>query len=441
MGEKPFAMPIKLIATNPANIMLDPSYGGDLYTIERHQKMVFDTEKIYGDRWKNRENRKIDEQVEYLSYWDNEFRCDIIDGQPVLPGKVVEHGYGFNPNTPIESGLGNFDHDAAPEKRYVGINRYARDLYVSESRNYSVADVQLKKDAWRGGYRTGPGAEGIANFKQEYGTYPYVPEGVEFHHWDENDSYNRFAAANDHMARTADLIGAHAAPRSVRGLSETGVRSGADRRLVISEAAAKFQYSKEAFRHGAEQVLIKCARLFKNVVPDDVRLWALPTVGEGFDAVIKKDKMKEPFTCYVEFAPISEDDEYKRQDSLNKLWNGGKGLVTKDWARRQLSSIDPLSMEMEDKKEMLRQLPSYLAILDQAVGMMAQNAFQIAPPVPQEATQSTGSPSGGGQRGLVPPIPQRAGLGSIDNLIANMPKIPTSGVRGTQGRNGGGGNR
>jgi len=212
----------------------------------------------------------------------------------------------------------------------------------------------------------------------------------------------------------------------VRGLSETGVRSGADRRLVISEASAKFQYSKEAFRHGAEQVLIKCARLYKNVVPDNMRLWALPTVGEGFDAVIDKKKMKEPFTCYVEFASISEEDEYRREDSLNKLWNNGNGLVTKQWARRQMSSIDPVAMELEDKKEQMRRMPSYLATLDQAIGMMAR----------QMCIRDRGTPEGS-QRALVPPIPNRPDLGSLDNLIANMPKAPTSGIQG-QGRGGGG---
>ena len=439
MEDKPPSLPIKLIAVNPANIMPDPSYGGRLYVIERHQRLVFDVQKMYPD-WPNSESRKIDENVEYLSYWDSEFRCDLIDGQPVLPGKVVKHGYGFIPYTIIESGLGNHDKDSRPEKRYVGINRYARDLYISESRNYSVTDVQMKKDAWRGGYVQGEGAEQFANVKQEYGTYPYVPEGVVFHHWDENDTYNRFAVASGHLATTAELIGAHAAPRSVRGLSETGVRSGADRRLVISEAAAKFQYSKEAFKHGAEQVLIKCARLYKNVVPENVRLWALPTTGEGFDAVIKKDMMKEPFTCYVEFAPISEEDEYRRQDANNKLWNNGNGYVTKQWVRRQDSRIDPIAMEEEDRMNMIRQLPSYLATLDQAVGMMAQNAFQLPLPLTQEGAQDTGSPPEGGQRPLVPRIPSRAPLGSAENISQNMPQAPVSGIRGSQGQ-GGGGNR
>ena len=436
MEDKPPGLPIIMRAVNPANIMPDPSYGGELYVIERHQTMVFDVQKMY-PRWKNKDGREIKENVEYISYWDNEFRCDLIDGQPVLKGDVVRHNYGFIPYTVIESGLGNLDRRARPEKRYVGINRYARDLYISESRNYSVTDVQMKKDAWRGGYITGPGGEQFANVKQEYGRYEWIPEGVEFHHWDEKDTYSRFDAANIHLALTADLIGAHAAPRSVRGLSETGVRSGADRRLVISEASAKFQYSKEAFRHGAEQVLIKCARLYKNVVPDNMRLWALPTVGEGFDAVIDKKKMKEPFTCYVEFAPISEEDEYRREDSLNKLWNGGNGLVTKNWARRQMSSIDPVAMELEDKKEQMRRMPSYLATLDQAIGMMAQQAFGLQPQQPQETAGDTGSTPEGSERRLVPPIPNRPDLGSLDNLIANMPKAATSGIQG-QGRGGGG---
>ncbi len=432
----PVSLPILIQAINPHNVMLDPAYSGRLYTIEYHQRAVFDMEKMY-PRWKNTKKRSINENVDYISYWDNEFRCDLIDGQAILKGGVVKHNYGFTPYTPIESGLGNLGIDALPEQRYVGINRYAQDLLVSESRNYSVADVILKRDAWRGGYVQGPGADSLTNIKQEYGTYTPVEEGVVFTDWDVSKAPDMVAA---HMIRTADMIAGHAAPRSVSGLSETGVRSGAYRRLVISEAAAKFQYSKEAFRHGAEQVLIKSAKLYKNVVPADARLSALATSGEGFDEVIKRDLMREPFTCYVEFAPISEEDEYRRQDALNKLWNNGNGLVTKQWARRQMSSIDPIAMEEEDRMNMIRQLPSYLATLDQAVGMMAQNAFQLAPPVTQEGTQGTESPPDGSQRSLVPPIPSRAPIGSAENLTQNMPTAPVSGIQGSQGQ-GGGGNR
>ncbi len=435
--DHPPALPILIQAIHPHNILLDPSYGGKLYTIERHERLVLDMEMMY-PHWKNVKKRGLDETVEYISYWTPEFRCDLIDGQPVLKvrGGVAQHNYGFVPHTPIESGLGNLGIDALPEQRYVGINRYAQDLLVSESRNYSVADVILKRDAWRGGYVTGPDAENLTNIKQEYGTYTPVPEGTEFKSWDVSQAPDMVMS---HMLRTADMIAGHAAPRSVRGLSETGVRSGADRRLVISEAAAKFQYSKEAFRHGAEQVLIKSAKLYKNVVPADARLSALSPSGEGFDAIIKRNLMREPFTCYVEFAPISEEDELRRQDALNKLWNNGNGLVTKQWARRQMSSIDPISMEEEDRMNQLRQLPSYLAGLDQAVGTMVQQAFQLPPPITQEAAEGAETPPEGSQRSIIPPIPSRAPIGSLDNLIQNMPTAPVSGIQ-TQGR-GGGGNR
>ncbi|KKL61455.1 hypothetical protein LCGC14_2195140, partial [marine sediment metagenome] len=251
--DHPPSLPILIRAINPANVMPDPSYSGELYVIERHERMVFDMQKMY-PLFKNVKDRGITDTVEYIEYWDNEYRSVLVDDEPVLKGGIVKHKYGFIPYTLIESGLGNLGRDALPEQRYVGINRYAQDLYVSESRNYSVADVILKKDAWRGGRVRGQGAEEYANIKQEYGTYTWVPDDVVFEDWEVSKAPDMIAL---HLARTADLIGAHAAPRSVRGLSETGVRSGADRRLVISEAAAKFQYSKEAFKHGAEKVLIK----------------------------------------------------------------------------------------------------------------------------------------------------------------------------------------
>ena len=105
------------------------------------------------------------------------------------------------------------------------------------------------------------------------------------------------------------------------------------------------------------------------------------------------------------------------------------------------SNPSPVEMDKEDKKEMLRQLPSYLATLDQAVGMMAQAVYQLPQAQPQEGTELAQEAPEGSQRSLVPPIPNRAPIGSLDNLIANMPRAATSPIQGTQGRNGGGGNR
>ena len=98
----------------------------------------------------------------------------------------------------------------------------------------------------------------------KYGRFEKWPEGVKY---EQVRPQVPPQALLDHYRLTADIIASHAAPRSVRGLSEQGVRSGADRRLMIAEAGARYSYSRDAFRYVTARVLINCARLFKNVSP------------------------------------------------------------------------------------------------------------------------------------------------------------------------------
>jgi len=79
-------------------------------------------------------------------------------------------------------------------------------------------------------------------------------------------------------------------------------------------------------------------RVLKNVVPGEFNVWAR-TPSDEFDIEFTKDDIVEPFNCYVEFAPVSEEDEYRRHDDLERLT--AAGIVTRKWSREQMSNVDP----------------------------------------------------------------------------------------------------
>ena len=435
------SLPIIIKAVNPATIYPDPNYGGRLYVFEANRILTYDAKLRYPN-WKNKASVASDEYVDHVRYSDKNYRCEMINNETILKTKVDRHGYGFIPYTLIESGLGNLAKDAAPEKRYVGLLRYMTDLLVSESLNYSMADILMKWETMKGGYITGADAATLPEVKQEYGTYwPMGDKDVTFHDWERQLAPQEAYA---HLALTHDYISIHGTPRSLMGIGETGVRSGADRRLVLAEAGSKFNYSKDSFANGWALVLAKCALLLKNVIPGDINVWARTPTDE-FDVLIKKDMVKEPFSYYVEFAPISEEDEYRRQDALNKMWNGGNGLITKEWARKQMSNINPKDMERQEMKEQIRMLPTYNMIKDQVMAQLFQEALGEAGLIP--LPQGQGGPQGGGGpqgpgRGLVPPVPERAmpgSMGALENQWRSELKSGQAPIQ-TQGR-GGGGNR
>lgn len=441
-------MPIVIKAISPYHIMPDPYTGGDYYVIEWYQRKLYDIKRIW-PRFKDKKGRQPDEMVEVFSFWTDKYRAEVIitsdkgdtlAGEMLLriPGGVVEHKYGFNPYTLIENGLGSRDKDNTPEKRYVGLLRYMFPLLVSESTNYTLNDILMKQETMKGGYVTGADAGTLGEIKQEYGKYwPVGEKDVEFHDW---ASKVPPEASFRQLSTTADYIGGHAAPRSVRGLSETGVRSGADRRQVISEAAAIYQYATPAFQNGWAQILTKCALLVKNVIPGDFEIWT-KTPTDEFDVLIKKNLIKEPFNYFVEFAPINEEDEYRRQDSLNKMWNGGNGITTEQWTWEQMSNVDPARMKRQKEKEKLKNSPAYSQAKDQMLTQLFQQAIQQ---VGQQQNPQIVNPAGvpiQSQRPMVSGIPERAPLGSaqdLDNGLASLRAQNNSGIQGTQGVGGGG---
>ena len=430
------SIPIQISAVNPCCILPDPATGGQLFVIEFHERMRAEADKMW-PHWGNPKERDVTQMVECISYWDDTYRCEIVDGEAVLKteGGVYEHKYGFIPYTLIESGLGNISKDSSADVRYVGIIRYITDLLIGESRLHSLADILFKREVLKGGWLSVPPDVGaIPVFKQAYGEYQPLPAGVEPHDWDVKVPPD---AMNYHLSRTADYIAGHAAPRSVRGLSETGVRAAADRRLVIAEASAKYQYSKDAFRNGTSNVLTKATLLLKNKVPGDVRVWARTPTDE-IDVVIEKDKLHEPFVYFVEFAPVSEEDEYRRHDDLERLITSGIGTIP--WARRQMSNVDADAMELEDLKEKLKQDPSLAQMtINYAAAVLARKLSDTGiPPGPQG--QPMNAPQQGQQQipgRMTTGVPNVAVPGSAEamqnqmaGMRSNTPMFPGQGMGG-----------
>uniref|UniRef100_A0A6M3KGG5 Uncharacterized protein n=1 Tax=viral metagenome TaxID=1070528 RepID=A0A6M3KGG5_9ZZZZ len=428
-------VPIIIQAVNPQNILGDPSYPQRQFVIERHERLCWNIRHRW-QKWSNPSEKSDKEFVTFVSYWDDTYRADFADGEPLLPGGVVKHNYGFLPYVFIDSGLGDQAPDADMSKRYVGMLRYIFDILISESRDYSIADVVLPKISWGGGFLMGENAEAQTEISQEFGKWNKLKPGVTAKSWAEMNQTPP-DMLNMHLARSADYIAAHAAPRAVRGLGESGVRSGADRKLVIAEASARYKYSKDSFKNGTAKVLINCAKLLKNVIPGDVRIWARTPTDE-FDIEVKKDKMKEPFTCYVEFSPISDEDEYRRHDDLERLTNAG--IVTRNWARTQMSNVDPIAMAVDEEKEKLKNSEVLNMLIQQyAAGKMAEAISKRGGAEMVQGGEPAQPPTPQNMRPMVPGIPNIAPLGGAQDLqnqmAQNRSQISPS---PTQGRGGGG---
>lgn len=455
-GEHHDSMPIVVQAIHPSNVMFDPYHEGGTFVFEAREELCLNVKGKFGNSWSNPLNKRVSETVEHVSFWTKKYRCEFYDREPVLKGKVVEHDYGLIPYIEIDTGLGNQSKDNDMKKKYVGVLRYVKGILISESRDFSIGDVILKRTAFPWGYMKGKNAQAVGEIKVEFGQYNAMPDDVEI-----VDVVPKMPpdALLTWLSVAANYLASHAAPPSVRGMGEQGVRSGADRRLLIAQAATRYQYSNQAFKHGVAKVLSNCARIMKNVVPGSMNVWAR-TPNDEFDIEIKPEKMKEPFTFWVEFAPISEEDEYRRHDDLERLTKSG--LVTPGWARRQMSNIDPEAMELDEEVERLKQDPmvqqaisQYLSsrVLAELTKKSRAESIEEPPPpaVPQQmtspamnvtpkATNMTRNVTAPGRRMAAPirEVPAPGSAGEAQNKLRQQRS--TTPMSPTQGR-GGGGNR
>lgn len=361
------SIPIVVKAVHPKTIMLDPFFDGGTFVFETRNELVYDVKQRYPN-WPT--DKKLSDEVEHISFWSQSCRCELYDRIPIPKRNkdVYEHTYGFIPYTVIDTGLGNVTADNDLKKRYVGVLRYIRQLLLSESRNYSLGDIITKREIFPWGYLTGPNAGEVKHVYQKYGEWQALPEDVELHFMESRTATH---ALFQWIQAPADYIAGHAAPRVTRGLGESGVRSGSDRARIEAQAAMRYQYANKAFEHGVAKVLSNCARIMKNVVPGDIYVWA-KTPTDEFDVEIKKEMMKEPFVYYVEFSSQNEEDEYRRHDDLERMVQSG--LVTREWARGQMSNVDPKALERQEIREALKQ--AGIPVYQQAFAAKAQIALQ-----------------------------------------------------------------
>ena len=362
-------LPIVIRPVNPINVLFDPSPGRPAVVMEKYNRMCIDIKQRWPD-WGNPLSRKDFDDVEWISYWDGKYYSYLADDEPVLKTDVTAHGYGFCPYRLAFTGMGTVSSDNALSKKAVGLIRHLRDVLVSESRAYSIQDIVMKRAGWPVMFAEGDHAAELQNTSLDYGVMNKMPPGVTIK---QLQLAVPPAELMMHYGMASQIIHQHAAPPSVMGLpTEKGMGFHRER-ILMQEAARKYSYGREAFRHLAEGVLIDAARIIKNVVPDDVRVWA-QTPNDEFDIVVKKDQLKEPFVLSLEFSPVDELDEFQRHENLRA--NVQAGLMSPETAREKgLPNIDAESEAVKIAAYQLLQSPAVQQVIQMYAAQKLQEAL------------------------------------------------------------------
>lgn len=451
MNEQEGVLPIIMLAVHPMSFRCDVTNNtqmGTQWCGERYSKRLCDIKRKYKG-WTNPKGKKESDpkaEVDFIDYWDRDYRCVLVDGEPVLKGDggVVPHKYGFIPYTIIDAGLGNVDSTGSLAKRFVGINAPVEDVLISQSRDYSMQDIVVMKNGMPGGWLEGENAGMVSAIGTKFGEWTPLPQGVK-----PIPSVPIMTPDQviQHFAISGEVLDGHGIPRVMRGQATEGIRSGADRRLAAELAGYRLRYPSEAFKNRTADILNKAARILKNVVQGNVRVFSY-TPADEFEDVIDKDKIEEPINYKVTFSPTSEEEEYRKHDDIIRLKQGG--VATTEWSREQIPTMNAKDMRKQELKEQLRAMPFYqnglnmygeTKMREELTKRIGAEALLAGNPPPATAPSSPmgGQPPGGPQMGqqmggMVPPVTNRPPLNSaqaIQNRLQGMrSQTPMSATQG-----------
>ncbi|MBW2673486.1 MAG: hypothetical protein JRD89_08755 [Deltaproteobacteria bacterium] len=441
--DKLHANPIDIRAVSPYWIKVDPSIGEPSFVIEKTKNVCLEVKKRY-PYWSNPEGKEIQEDVEHIFYCDRDFYCNLFDGEPVLRGgrgRVIPHGYGFLPYVVINSGLGNISCRNDMSMRYVGMLRHIRDLLVAQSRLFSKMDILTSRNIW-------PWLEGRnlgdATIETGLGKVNFLPQGAEII---EHESKMPPAEAGQLLQFISGMCADFGAPPALRGTSEEGVRSAADRRFMYGQAGARLRNAADAYKYRIAKVLEMAAEVFERKVPDDIRIYSC-TPTDNFDRVIKKEQMKGPYNYAVNFQHRSPEDEYREHD--DQIRQKAAGLISREYIWQRRPDVDAKAMRKQILKERIEDSPALANLIQQYLAvkggdimgrrLAAEGIAAGLPPPPVGPAETP--PPGGGRPPMGPmttPIPNRAvpgGPEEMQNILrAGRSQEPRS---ATQGRGGGG---
>lgn len=331
-------LPFALRVLHPTEVYFDPFHDPPEWFIQKSSPYVYDAERQYPS-WGNPNERKRSDKVELLEFWDGHFRAVSIDKHPGLKTRngegILQHKWGIHPLIVGGSGLGYDDMEKSAETKYSGFIRIIRDVLRSESRNYSIADIVMKAEAWPIRTASGEQANQIANLKLEYGKIHPIPEGVTL------DTLS--PSLPPQMVYTAiqlanQIVSGATAPRVSRGLQQPGLRSGFDRQVALGQATLRYQPLADSIERMMTRLLHNAAILMERVVKEPISI----AVGAEQDEFIRVsgNDFKGHHAVKVKINVLEPSDEIRKMQNVLSMVTGG--LMSPQTAiRENMPNVDP----------------------------------------------------------------------------------------------------
>jgi hypothetical protein len=276
--------------------------------------------------WSNPRARKSKDGVEYLAYWDKDWRYFEADGEPLLSPAIQPNLFGFVPFVHFYSQFGKDSPEGKPESKAVSAIRHIRGLLIQECEHESRMDSIIA--LWANPYGifeyTVEGIELSEEEKRQLDLSPghniEVPYGVKF-------NVQQGAPPPPEMfaqgARLRARLGLEAPPVAF-GMASTGEASGRQEDIYSFHFSTKYRKSIINLSRAYATALSLCLQLV-DTIPG-----ALPIAVDTVEIVDGKRVRKQEtiidsyYRCKVELKPEDELTGSRELMKYRMLANEGR---------------------------------------------------------------------------------------------------------------------
>ena len=288
--------------------------------------------------WRNPKNKKSQTPVQWVEYWDKDWRAYFVDWEPVLtsaffPDGILPNQWGFVPFVHIFSGFGVEDASGKPETLARSALYPYRSLITALQRAESFMDSDVALYSHRTGVvstdASGPEAEMAA---QRYASQITVapgrvrvetPDGPKFA-FDSPIEINQALFA--HSANLQGLIEQRTHISLLSGYAPRGVTSGIQQGMALGWARADYEDAICSLEKGLSVAAGMVLRLIEMVLKKPVTIRATVVEGKAVmrkDIVLKPEEIDGNYTVNMRFrAEDKAAADVKKMTGLRALQQG-----------------------------------------------------------------------------------------------------------------------
>ena len=272
--------PLITTLPDPINVFCSPAHNGlqPVDVIEYYDMTVSEVENLCernGWTWTNKDNKESTKTVKWTSYYDDKYRCFLVDDEPILKTIGAVRGLqtnilGFCPYIHIPSGLGDTSYEGKPEYQYRSIIYPQRDMIELWTRALNQADAITAKFAWPVVKIHGTSEAAVKALFPD-GVLKIDPDKPIIDTEDAQVTFEQGQATPPQVYQHLAMLQEQAEPSPVLGgRSPSGVYSGTHFQSELSQAKPQYKDPLKNFEDGLSEFLGLGARAIDKVIKHSI---------------------------------------------------------------------------------------------------------------------------------------------------------------------------